>query len=118
MNPFVTPDRILISPNPQDMRAGIHGLSAIIATEFSQDPLDGSLYVFVSRDARKCKLLRFDANGWCMYYCYLAEGVFKWTPGQDGILLSIERRQLFWLLDGLDILQEDAFAPVTARAFL
>ena len=118
MNPFSTPDCIFVSPNPQDMRAGVHRLSAIIATDFGHDPMDGSLYVFVSRDACKAKLLRFDVSGWCLYYCYLAEGTFKWRCAEGVSMLSIERRQLFWLLDGLDISQPKAAKPVTARVFL
>ena len=60
MNPFTTPDRILISRRPQDMRAGIQRLAAIVATDFGMDPTDGALYCFVSRDCLKMKLLRFD----------------------------------------------------------
>lgn len=118
MNPFVVPDKILISPKPQDMRAGIHRLSSIVAAEFDCDPMDGTLYVFVSRDACKAKLLRFDVNGWCLYYCYLAEGTFRWDAHGEQTLLSLERRQLFWLLDGLEVVQKMAPKPVTARALL
>lgn len=118
MNPFATPDRIFISPTPQDMRAGIHRLSAIVASEFGLDPMDGSLHVFVLRDACKAKLLRFDINGWSLTYLFLARGTFKWK-GRDGDgLLLLERRQLFWLLDGLPIEQPNAPKPVTAHVIL
>ena len=63
MNPFTTPDAIYISKKPQDMRAGIQRLAAIVATDFGRDPMDGALYRFVSRDCEKAKLLRFDING-------------------------------------------------------
>ena len=78
MNPFATPDRIFVSQGPQDMRAGIQRLAAKVAADFGGDPVDGALYCFVSRDLEKMKMLRFDVNGWCMYYCRLAEGCFKW----------------------------------------
>ena len=48
MNPFTTPDRILISRRPQDMRAGIQRLAAVVTTDFGMDPTDGALYCFVS----------------------------------------------------------------------
>lgn len=118
MNPFVVPDRVLVSARPQDMRAGIHRLSAIIAADFEGDPMDGALYVFVSRDMRKAKLLRFDVNGWCLYYVRLCEGAFRWSGDDGAELLAIETRQLFWLLDGLAIEQEKAPAPVAARTLL
>ena len=44
MNPFTTPDRLLISKRPQDMRAGIQRLAAIVTSEFGMDPTDGALY--------------------------------------------------------------------------
>ena len=68
MNPFTTPDAIYISKKPQDMRASIQRLASIVAADFGRDPMDGALYCFVSRDCEKMKLLRFDVNGWCMWY--------------------------------------------------
>lgn len=119
MNPFATPDEIFISRAPQDMRAGIQRLASIIAADFGRDPMDGALYAFVSRDCEKVKLLRFDVNGWCMYYVRLCEGGFKWAHARDGApLLKVERRQLLWLLEGLGIDVADAARPVTARVVL
>ncbi len=119
MNPFTTPDRILISRRPQDMRAGIQRLAAIVATDFGEDPTDGALYCFVSRDCLKMKLLRFDTNGFCMYYAKLAEGTFRWEHSAAGdVSLRIERRQLIWLLDGIDPRQPAAPRPVAARRVL
>ena len=84
------------------MRAGIRRLASIVAADFGRDPMDGALYCFVSRDCEKMKLLRFDLNGWCMYYVRLSEGGFKWRHAEGGELLPhIERRQLLWLLEGL-----------------
>lgn len=118
MNPFVTPDAIFISPAPQDMRAGIHRLSSIVASEFGQDPTDGALYIFVSRNCSKAKMLRFDVNGWVMYYCTLSTGTFRWNHSDEEVLLTIERRQLYWLLEGLEIEQSKAAKPVAATAIL
>ena len=120
MNPFTTPDRIVISRRPQDMRAGIQRLASIVVTDFGGDPQDGALYCFVSRDCAKVKMLRFDTNGWCLYYVRLAEGTFKWEhrPDYAAPRLVIERRQLLWLLDGLDATRLDAPPPVTANNIL
>lgn len=120
MNPFTIPDRIFISRYPHDMRAGIQRLAEIATVDFGMEPTDGSLYVFVSRTADKLKMLRFETNGWCMYYCRLCEGAFRWehAPDSDEMLLVIERRQLIWLLEGLDITQEKAPKPLTATSIL
>ena len=83
MNPLTSPDRILSSRHPTDIRAGIQRLASIVSTDFGEDPQDGALYCFVSRDCLKMKMLRFDVNGWVLYYCYLAEGTFRWEHRPD-----------------------------------
>lgn len=119
MNPFTTPDRLLISTRPQDMRAGIQRLAAIVTAEFGMDPADGALYCFVSRDCEKMKLLRFETNGWCMYYCRLCEGGFRWAHSEGGEpILQIERRHLLLLLEGLDPTAVMLPEPIAARNVL
>lgn len=119
MNPFAAPDAIYISKRPQDMRAGIQRLASIVAADFGRDPMDGALYCFVSRDCGKMKMLRFDVNGWCMWYVRLSEGGFKWRHSEDGELLpQIERRQLLWLLEGLPAELPQAAAPVAVGRVL
>lgn len=101
------------------MRAGIQRLAAAVTTDFGMDPTDGALYCFVSRDCLKMKLLRFDTNAFCMYYVKLAEGGFRWTHSEDGeAVLQIERRQLIWLLDGIDFEQPNAPKPLAAKRVL
>jgi transposase len=119
LNPFTTPDRLFISTHPQDMRAGIQRLASIVTTDIAHDPTDGALYVFVSRDCEKIKMLRFETNGWCLYYVRLCEGGFKWEHTEcDQPILKIERRQLLWLLEGMEIEQITAPKPVTATQIL
>lgn len=118
MNPFSVPDKVFICPRPQDMRAGCHRLAALVTAEFQKDAMDGSLYVFISRDARKCKMLRFDINGWMLTYCTLAEGCFKWQFREGVELLFIEQRRLFWLLDGIDPDLKNAPSPITSKRIL
>ena len=48
------------------MRAGINTLAAAVCAELGGDPRDGTLWVFLSRDLRRCKMLRYDAGCWCM----------------------------------------------------
>lgn len=120
MNPFATPDKILISNYPQDMRAGVQRLASIITADFEKDPTDGTLYCFVSRDCEKMKMLRFEVNGWCMYYVRLLEGGFKWRhmPNSSEPTLLIERRQLMMLLEGLDLEAIKLAKTLTATTIL
>ena len=54
-----------------------------------------------------------------MYYVRLAEGGFRWRHDEGGdVSLQIERRQLAWLLDGLEAVQPDAPKPVAATVVL
>lgn len=119
MNPFSPPSRILVCPRPQDMRAGIERLAGMVTVEFGEDPTDESLYVFVSRKADRAKMLRYDTNGWCLYYVRLSRGTFRWRF-LDGAspMLSIERKQLLWLLEGLEINQPKAHKPVAGHILL
>lgn len=101
------------------MRAGIQRLAAIAAADFGRDPMDGALCCFVSRGREKAKLLRFDVNGWCMYYVRLAEGGFKWRHSEGGESLpQLERRQLLWLLEGLPAELPQAISPVAAGSVI
>ena len=120
MNPFTTPERLFISRHPQDMRAGIQRLASIVVTDFGEDPQDGSLYCFVSRDCEKIKMLRFEVNGWCMYYLRLAKGCFRWEhrPDITDPKLLIDRVRLQLLLDGLDPAAYVLPFPVTANTIL
>ena len=119
MNPFATPDRIVVLTRPQDMRAGINRLSAIVAAELGEDPMAGDLYVFVSRDCRRVKMLRFETNAWCMWTLVCARGGFRWRAGAgEAPTLEVERRQLMFLLEGLEMRPPEAPAPVTAHTLI
>lgn len=119
-SPFTTPDRVLISRHPTDMRAGIQRLAFIVVADFGGDPQGGALYCFVSRDCEKMKMLRFDVNGWCLYYCRLAEGCFRWEhrPDYADPRLEFDRVRLHLLLDGLDAMAVELPSPVTASNIL
>jgi transposase len=119
MNPFGTPDRLFIYTRPQDMRAGIQRLASVITTDMCADPTDGALFVFISRDKEKIKMLRFETNGWCMYYVRLCDSGFKWQHTDNDLpILKVERRQLLWLLEGLEIEQLHASKPVNEKSII
>jgi transposase len=49
--------RAYICCDPVDMRNGIEGLSYLVEPLLQQQPLSGHLFVFVSRDRRRVKIL-------------------------------------------------------------
>jgi transposase len=98
-----------------DLRKSIDGLAALVSQVFELDLFSHSLFVFCNRDRDKLKILVWDTNGFWLYYRRLERGRFRWPdqPGQKTVTVS--RRQLQWLLDGLTLEQTQAHTPVTAR---
>lgn len=84
MNPFVCPARVMLATEPTDMRAGVASLAARVDAHLGGDAADGSLWCFVSRDARKAKLLVRGPEGWLLYYVRLDSGRIRWRAGASG----------------------------------
>jgi transposase len=107
-------EQVHLAPGATDLRKSIDGLSALVSAVFELDPFSDQWFVFCNRQRDKLKILRWDHNGFWLYYRRLERGRFKW-PAQSGPALCISRRQLQWLLDGLSIEQRQAHRPVRVR---
>lgn len=86
---------------PTDMRKGFDGLSALVTQKLARDPLSGEVYLFLSRDRVRAKVLHFDGTGLCIYAKRLERGRFAslWRDGRsDPITLTVSELDLF--LDG------------------
>lgn len=114
--------KIYLACGATDLRKSIDGLAALVEAGFDLDPFSDAWFVFCNRDRDKLKLLRWDHNGFWLYYRRLERGRFQWPrPAKSGNLPTaptqvIDRRQLAWLLDGLNLEQRRAHKPVTARS--
>ena len=106
--------QIHLAPGATDLRESIDGLSALVSAVFQMDPFSDQWFVFCNRQRDKLKILRWDHNGFWLYYRRLERGRFQW-PAQTSLAVGISRRQLQWLLDGLSIEQKQAHRPVSAR---
>jgi transposase len=111
------PERIYLACGVTDMRKSIDGLAALVTHAFDLDPFSDAWFVFCNRNRDKLKLLRWDHNGFWLYYRRLERGRFEWPSPASGEHESraITRRQLAWLLDGLSLEQRRAHKEVTAR---
>jgi len=109
--------RVFLAAGSTDMRKSIDGLASIVQYGFELDPFDpGVLFVFCNRDGTKLKILRWDHNGFWLYYRRLERGRFRWPKSaDDAMTISISRRQLQWLLDGLATEQPRAHSAVNAK---
>lgn len=111
-------ERVYLACGPTDMRKSIDGLAALVQEGFSLDPFANAWFVFCNRDRDKLKLLRWDHNGFWLYYRRLERGRFAWPSAGEGAMRVVSRRQLQWLLDGLTLEQRKAHAEVLARTVI
>jgi transposase len=88
----------------------------MVSHTFALDPFSHCLFVFCNRERNKLKILFWDHNGFWLYYRRLERGRFRWPARGAGQARAISRRELQWLLDGLELEQKQAHASVTARS--
>lgn len=110
-----TVNHVYLAPGHTDMRKSIDGLAVLVSAEFNLDPFSESWFVFSNRERNKVKILRWDFNGFWLYYRRLERGRFQWPSSEGDRTIVISRRQLQWLLDGLALDQPKAHKEVAAR---
>lgn len=101
-----------------DMRKSIDGLAAIVQVGFSLDPFSSCLFVFCNKNRNKLKILKWEHNGFWLYYRRLEKGIFQWPKDSNNSTLAINIRELNWLLDGLSLDQHQAHRKVTASVVI
>jgi transposase len=111
----ITSGRVYLACGVTDMRKSIDGLAAMVSYSFKLDPFSDSLFVFCNRNQDKLKILRWDVSGFWLYYRRLERGQFRWPTSDSDKTMTIDRRQLRWLLDGLQLEQRGAHREVMAR---
>ena len=111
--------KVYLAPGATDMRKSIDGLALIVSELLELDPFSESLYSCSATVGRnKLKILHWQTNGFWLYYRRLEKGRFKWPDNRLARrnVLSITRRELNWLLDGLHLQQKTAHRPMMYQA--
>ena len=99
--------RIFLAIGPMDMRRGIDKLAGWVESQIASDPFAGDVFVFVSRDRRRVKILVWDTSGWWLCMKRLDRGRFSPPPapvvagGVATVGLSASDLQL--LLEGVTV---------------
>lgn len=95
--------RVFVATARVDGRKGIDGLSVLVRSQFAEDPLSGSMYVFFSRRGDRVRLLYWDRDGYVLIMKRLEKGIFKtpWRPEQRHVV--IEGAELLLVLEGIDL---------------
>jgi transposase len=93
--------RILAYREPVDMRKSFDGLIALVRNVLEEDPLSGSLYVFVNRRGNYLKLVYFDRTGFCLFAKRLERCRFVLPGFARTLELSDQAFRL--ILDGISL---------------
>ncbi len=97
---------------PVDMRKGYDGLSVLVREDLGLDPLSGHLFLFVSRNRKRAKVLVWDGTGLCVYAKRLEQHRFAKLWRESGTVqleLTINELQLF--LEGSQLVGRQRLSP-------
>lgn len=85
------------------MRKSFNTLSALVAEQMKREVLTGDLFLFVSQDRKRAKVLYFDGTGLCLLSKRLEKGKFValWKKkSASGFEMSLAELSLF--IEGSD----------------
>lgn len=95
-----------------DMRKGMDGLYGLVTGLLAKDPLSGDLFLFVSRDRKRAKVLLWDGTGLCLYAKRLERGQFaKLWAGEEEDTLELTMSEMSLFLEGSRLVGKVAVSP-------
>ena len=98
---------------PCDMRKSFDTLTALVTEHMKHDVLAGDLYLFVSRDRRRAKVLYFDGTGMCLFAKRLEKGQFtatwKRAKSAGGLAMTLSELSLF--IEGSELAARMPLSP-------
>ena len=97
--------KVYISCRKSDMRKSINGLAVIVQESFQLDPFENAIFLFYNGDKTRAKLLKWDQNGFILYYKRLEKGRFPIPTYDSGGACVISGDELRGLLDGISLEQ-------------
>lgn len=95
--------QVFLATGRVDGRKGINGLSALVRSQFEQDPLSGQLFVFFSRRADRVRVLYWDRDGYVLTTKRLEIGRFRVPWQSEKGHLTVETAELLLVLEGIDL---------------
>lgn len=95
--------KVFLYSQPCDMRKGFNGLHGLVLTAMDMDVRCGDMFVFVSKDRSKVKILYWDTDGLVLFYKRLEKGTFKRPTARLSAPNSeLTREELYMILRGID----------------
>jgi len=84
---------------PCDMRKSFDTLAALVVEQMNHDVLVGDLFLFISKDRRRAKVLYFDGTGMCLFAKRLEKSQFsaawKRAKSHRGFEMTLSELALF-----------------------
>jgi len=100
-------EHIYIALGATDFRKQQNGLATLVSLKFKLDPYSlKCVFLFCNKRHNSLRALRWDKNGFILVTKFLADDMkFQW-PKNQGEIRDITKRQMEWLLEGLQIDQK------------
>jgi transposase len=87
-----------------DMRKGFDSLSGLVQSRMMRNPMSGEVFIFINRKRDLVKLLRWEPNGFILYYKRLEAGTFELPKMPAGsITRQIEWPELVMIIQGISL---------------
>jgi transposase len=95
--------RVHVFDAPVDMRRSFDGLHALVTNQMGSDALSGDLFLFVSKNRRRAKVLYWDGTGLCVFAKRLEQGHFAspWDRASDNTPMKLTASELALFLEEL-----------------
>lgn len=98
--------RYLLYSGTTDMRKSFHGLAAIVNYKMQCDVLNGDIYIFISKRRNAIKLLRFEPDGFAIFYKRLEKGTFEIpVPDSSSGTVFLTDNEMIFILKGVALKQ-------------
>jgi transposase len=87
-----------------DMRKSFDALSGLVKDEMKREPLSGEVFVFISKQRNRVKLLHWEAGGFVLYYKRLESGTFELPVfDPDTSSFRIKWSALMMMIEGISV---------------
>jgi transposase len=98
---------------PCDMRKSFDTLTALVLQDMKHDVLAGDLFLFISRDRRRAKVLYFDGTGMCVLAKRLEKGQFSaaWKRAKSRRGLEMTLSELALFIEGSEVASRMPLSP-------
>jgi transposase len=95
--------RVMVATARVDGRKGIDGLSALVRSQFTLDPLSGTMFVFFTLRADRVRVFYWDRDGYILVTKRLEKGIYRlpW-PAEQGRVV-IEAAELLLVFEGIEL---------------